>query len=50
MYIIPAIELLLYIMYILYIVIRQNSTLYYTNVNVATEGQRVEHDVGTYII
>lgn len=30
-----------------YIVIRQNSIIYYTNINVATEGQRVQRDVGT---
>lgn len=49
--IVPTIELLLYCIY--YIVIRQNLTLHYTNVNVITEGQRVEYttyDVGTLFI
>lgn len=46
--IVPTIELLLYCIH--YIVIRQNLTLHYTNVNVITEGQRVEYDVGTLFI
>lgn len=46
--IVPTIELLLYCIH--YIVIGQNLTLHYTNVNVITEGQQVEYDVGTLFI
>jgi len=46
--IVPTIELLLYCIH--YIIIRQNLTLHYINVNVITEGQRVEYDVGTLFI